>query len=174
MEEVSQTAQLTPPPAPPRPSVPVEVPNDVVLTEDPLSFDASLQLDEPLTVLPNPPPPRPKEEARQQAEEEPEIFVIVEEMPRLVGGLEAIQKQLRYPEIAQRAGIEGRVFVEFVVDEQGKVVNPGVLRGIGGGCDEEALRAISQATFTPGRQRGRPVRVRMSIPVLFKLKDAYR
>lgn len=120
--------------------------------------------------------PRAEEEATPAARAAPETgsndastFVIVEQMPELVGGLAAIQQELRYPEIAKNAGIEGRVFVQFVVDERGRVVDPVVVRGIGGGCDEEALRAVRTVTFKPGRQQGEPVRVRMSLPITFRL-----
>ncbi|MEZ4700878.1 MAG: M56 family metallopeptidase [Rhodothermales bacterium] len=101
-----------------------------------------------------------------------EVFMVVEEMPVLVGGLRSLQESIQYPDIARRAGIEGRVFIQFVVDNQGRVIDPTVVRGIGGGCDEEAIRAVSQARFAPGRQRGVPVAVKMSIPITFKLEDA--
>lgn len=166
MEEVQQTQQIEQPPPPPRPPVPVEVPNDEVLEDDVLNLDASLDLDDPITNTPPPPPPAEEEEE----EPEPEIFVIVEEMPELIGGLAAIQSKIQYPEIAKKAGVEGRVFVQFIVDEQGNVVDPVVTRGIGAGCDEEALRAVRQAKFKPGKQRGKSVRVKMSLPITFKLR----
>lgn len=170
MEEIKQTKQEEMAPPPPRPSQPVEVPNDVILQEDELNFDASLYLDEPVTSLPSPPSPPEPTVTEEVVEEDEELFVIVEEMPQLIGGLGALQAAIVYPEIALRAGLEGRVFVEFIVDVDGTVTFPRVVRGIGGGCDEEALRAISEAKFTPGRQRGRAVRVKMSIPVLFRLE----
>lgn len=100
---------------------------------------------------------------------EEEVFMIVEQMPEIIGGLSSIQKHIKYPAIAKKAGIEGRVFIQFVVDKNGDVVNPVVVRGIGGGCDEEAVRAVSQAKFKPGKQRGQTVSVKMSVPVTFKL-----
>ncbi|GIV59968.1 energy transducer TonB [Rhodocaloribacter litoris] len=165
IEEIQQTQQIEKPPPPPRPPVPVEVPDDEVLEDDDLDLDATLDIDQPLTDLPPPPPP-----AEEEEEPEPEIFVIVEEMPELIGGLAAIQEKIRYPEIAKKAGVEGRVIVQFVVDEQGRVVDPVVVRGIGAGCDEEAIRAVSQAKFKPGKQRGKPVKVKMTLPITFKLK----
>ncbi|MEX0822095.1 MAG: TonB family protein [Rhodothermales bacterium] len=164
MEEVQQTTQIEQPPPPPKPPVPVEVPNDEVLEDVALDLDASLDLDAPVAAAPPPPPPVEEEE-----EEEPEIFVIVEQMPELIGGLNSIQSKIKYPEIAKKAGVEGRVIVQFVVDEQGNVQDPVVVRGIGAGCDEEAVRAVRQATFTPGQQRGRPVKVKMSLPITFRL-----
>ena len=165
MEEIQQTEQIEQPPPPPRPPVPVEVPNDEILEDDALDLDASLDLDAPVVL---PPPPLPEEEE----EEEPEIFRIVEQMPELIGGYASIVSEVKYPEIARRAGVEGRVTVDFVVNEQGNVqdvvVKPGY--GIGAGCDEEAMRVVSQAKFTPGKQRGKAVKVHMRMPIAFKLK----
>ncbi|MCC5940652.1 MAG: TonB family protein, partial [Balneolaceae bacterium] len=84
----------------------------------------------------------------------------------------SIMREVRYPEMARRAGIEGRVYVQFIVNEQGDVENPRVIRGIGGGADEEALRVVSQAQFKPGMQRGRPVRVQYSLPIFFRLEGS--
>ena len=164
MEEIQQTKQVEKPPPPPKPPVPIEVPDDEVLEDEDLDLDVSLELDEEIVNLP-PPPPSDDEE-----EEEPEIFMIVEDMPELIGGLGSIQSKIKYPEIAKKAGVEGRVFVQFVVNTDGSVVDPVVVRGIGAGCDEEAVRAVSQAKFKPGRQRGKPVPVKMSLPITFKLK----
>ena len=165
MEEILQTKQPEQPPPPPRPPVPVEVPNDEILDDDDLDLDASLDLDDPIIATPPPPPPDEPEE-----EPEPEIFVIVEQDPELIGGQEGLMAKIRYPEIARKANVEGRVFLQFIVDENGNVHNPTVTRGIGAGCDQEALRVISEAKFSPGRQRGRAVKVRMSMSVLFKLR----
>ncbi len=164
MEEIQQTEQIEQPPPPPRPPVPVEVPNDEILEDDILDLDASLDLDAAPAALP-PPPPQEEEE-----EEEPEIFFIVEQQPELIGGIGAVQSKVKYPEIARKAGVEGRVFLQFVVNEQGNVEDVVVTRGIGAGCDEEAARVVSEAKFTPGKQRGKAVKVRMSLPITFKLK----
>lgn len=99
----------------------------------------------------------------------PNTYAAVDELPVLVGGLEGLHRRVRYPEAAVRAGIQGRVYVQFVVDESGRVVDPQVVRGIGGGCDEEALRVIAQARFEPGRLDGRPVRVQQTLFVRFRL-----
>ena len=163
MEEMVQTQQVEKPPPPPRPPVPVEVPDDEVLLDDELDLDMSLDIDE-VPDLPPPPPPKEEEEA------EPEIFVIVEQSPELIGGLPGLQKKIKYPEIAKKAGVEGRVFLQFIVDEQGNVSDPIVTRGIGAGCDEEAVRAILEAKFKPGKQRGKAVKVKMSLPITFRLK----
>ncbi|MEQ9307842.1 MAG: energy transducer TonB [Balneolaceae bacterium] len=162
MEEVIQTKQIETPPPPPRPPVPVEVPNDEIIEDEILDLDAELDLDGPLDL---PPPPPPSDD------EEEDFFVVVETMPQLQGGLADLQRKVRYPEMARRAGIEGRVTVQFIVNEQGRVENPRVIRGIGGGCDEAALEAVKQAKFSPGMQRGRPVRVQYSLPIVFRLQN---
>lgn len=161
MEEVIQTKTIETPPPPPRPPVPVEVPNDEII-EDEIIEMAEFDLDGPLDL---PPPPPPAEE------EEEEFFIVVENMPELRGGIAGLQKKVTYPEMAKRAGIEGRVTIEFIVNEEGRVENPRVMRGIGGGCDEEALKAVANARFSPGMQRGRPVKVKMSLPITFRLTN---
>jgi TonB family protein len=100
---------------------------------------------------------------------EDDFFVVVEQMPQLVGGLQKLQSQVKYPQEAKRMGIEGRVTVQFIVNEKGEATNPRVIRGIGGGCDEEALRIVKTARFKPGMQRGVPVRVQYSLPIVFRL-----
>ncbi len=162
MEEIEQTQQIEKPPPPPRPPVPIEVPNDETLEDEALDIDAEIDFDEPVDL---PPPPPPSDE-----EPEPEIFVVVENMPELIGGIEGLQKRVSYPEIAKKAGVEGTVFLQFIVDENGNVVDPAVVKGIGAGCDEAALEAIRTAKFKAGRQRGKPVKVKFSLPVRFRLK----
>lgn len=110
---------------------------------------------------------------QNQAKKE-DYFVVVEEMPELIGGLEEIQKNIRYPEEARKKGIEGRVYVQFVVTEEGEVDDAKIIRGIGAGADEEALRVVRQAKFEPGYQRGKPVRVQYSLPIFFQLKDDWQ
>lgn len=163
MEEVIRTQQMETPPPPPRPPVPVEVPNDEIVEDVEINIGGDLDLGGQLDMPPPPPP----------ADDEPEedFFVVVEEMPELIGGLAELQSKIKYPEMARRAGIEGRVYIQFIVNEQGNVENPQVIRGIGGGADEEALRVVSQAKFKPGMQRGRPVRVQYSLPIFFRLQN---
>lgn len=163
IEEVIQTKQIETPPPPPRPPVPVEVPNDEIIEDEIIDLDTELDLDGPLDL---PPPPPPKSEETQD-----DFFVVVEQMPQLIGGLASLQKKVKYPEMARRAAIEGRVTIQFIVNEQGEVENPRVIRGIGGGCDEEALKAVMTARFKPGMQRGRPVKVQYSLPIVFRFAD---
>lgn len=108
-------------------------------------------------------------------EEEPQIFTIVEEMPSFPGGeaelFKFLRKTVKYPQMAQDAGITGVVYMTFVVDGNGKVKDPKVLRGIGGGCDEEAIRVVkSMPAWEPGKQRGKPVSVQYNLPIRFTLK----
>ncbi len=106
--------------------------------------------------------------------EEAEIFAIVEQMPEFPGGQDAMIKflgeNIKYPEEARKQGISGRVFVTFVVEADGEITNIELLRGIGSGCDEEAMRVISiMPKWKPGYQRGVPVRVRFNLPIKFTL-----
>jgi protein TonB len=165
IEDIILTRQEELPPPPPRPSVPVEVSNDVVMEDVALDFAAEIDFDA-MAFVPDVPP------AAAQEEEPDEIFIVVERMPELIGGLEALQRSIVYPEIARLAGIEGRVTVQFVIDERGNVNNPVVVRGIGAGCDEAAIEAVKKARFTPGMQRGRPVKVSYTLPVTFRLNTS--
>jgi protein TonB len=96
-------------------------------------------------------------------------------MPEFPGGGEGaliayIAKNTKYPPMARENNIEGTVFISFVVEKDGSVSDVKILRGIGGGCDEEAKRVIKNLpNFAPGRQNGRPVRVQFNVPVKFKL-----
>jgi TonB family protein len=110
------------------------------------------------------------EKTEIQAEE---IFDVVEEHPIPEGGMEGwssyLSTNLKYPAAAKEAGIEGTVYLAFVVTKTGEIENIEILRGIGGGCDEEAVRVISNApNWTPGKQRGKKVNVRMRLPIRFK------
>lgn len=107
--------------------------------------------------------------------EKPRTFIIVEEMPVFPGGeagrLKYLAESVKYPLAARETGVEGTVYVRFVVDETGKVVEPELLRGIGAGCDEEALRVVSEMPrWKPGLQTGNPVRVQFSMSISFRLK----
>jgi protein TonB len=106
---------------------------------------------------------------------EEEIFVVVEEMPQFPGGDEALLRylysQLRYPSLALDSKIQGIVVVQFIIDEQGRIIQPKVVRELGGGCDEEALRVVrGMPDWQPGKQRGRPVKVRYNLPIRFQLR----
>ena len=104
------------------------------------------------------------------------VYQIVEEIPQFPGGekalMEYMAKNLTYPQEARDKGIDGRVFVGMVIEKDGSVSNVKVLRGIGSGCDEEAVRVIkSMPKWKPGMQDGKPVRVSYQIPINFKLSE---
>lgn len=172
VQEIEQTRQIDRPPPAARPPAPIEVPNEAVETDVVLDLDMSLDLSEAIAPPPPPPPPPAPESEPEPVAPEPEeeIFVVVEQPPQLVGGLESVQARLKYPEVARLAGIEGTIHLQFVVDEQGNIRDPFCVRDLGGGLCEAALEAVKDAKFEPGRQRGRPVKVRFSIPVRFRLR----
>lgn len=101
-----------------------------------------------------------------------EVFVVVEEMPEPIGGLEGIARRIRYPIEALRRGVEGEVVLTFTVTPTGRVEDIQVLKGLGYGCTEEAIRVIRETFFRPGRQRGVPVPVRVQLPVRFRITPA--
>ena len=98
-----------------------------------------------------------------------DVYVVAEEPPKLKGGISALQREVTYPDDARANGIEGRVFVQFVVDENGVPQNVSVTRGVHASLDREAVRATRKMRFEPGEQRGRDVKVQMSLPVTFRL-----
>lgn len=100
-----------------------------------------------------------------------EVYTVVDEMPEMIGGNSSLYGKIRYPRAAVRAGVEGRVFIQFVVDKDGNVRDPKVLRDIGGGCGEAAIEAIKEVKFTPGRLNGEAVNVQYSMPVTFRLEN---
>ncbi|MFZ0455316.1 MAG: energy transducer TonB [Ignavibacteriaceae bacterium] len=162
MEDIQQTRQENRPPPPPKPPIPIEAPSEDVLQDIEIQ---STELDVNAEVAA---PPPPKEE--KKTDEEPQYFVAVEDMPEPIGGIAAIQSKIVYPEIAKRAGVEGKVYVKAFVDEKGNVIKVEVQKGIGAGCDEAAMKAVKETKFKPGKQRGKPVKVQVSIPVVFRLQ----
>ncbi|MFZ1289062.1 MAG: energy transducer TonB [Melioribacteraceae bacterium] len=100
-----------------------------------------------------------------------EYFDAVEEMPFPIGGMQAIQQKIKYPENAKQSGIEGRVYVKAFIDENGNVANAEIIKGTEESLDIAALEAVKATKFEPGRQRGKSVKVQVSIPILFKLSN---
>ena len=105
----------------------------------------------------------------QEKADSSDYFVVVEEMPRPADGIGAIQKNVVYPEIMKRAGIEGTVYVEAFLDESGNVVRTGIVKGVKDALDQAAMEAIRKTKFTPGKQKGIAVKTRIAIPIRFKL-----
>ncbi len=196
--ELPRTMDAPPPPLPSPPPIIQEVPDNVLLETEVVDFvDQSVDANTSILTTPvvehkeerkyvAPPPPPPP------VQEEEEIFKIVEEAPRFPGCddlatiqektacankklLEFIYKNIEYPSAARENGIEGTAVVRFVVDRDGRVIDAQVVREIGGGCGEEALRVVNKMNdmpqrWSPGKQRGRAVKVYFTLPVKFMLK----
>ncbi|MDD6210298.1 MAG: TonB family protein [Bacteroidales bacterium] len=175
-EEIEITRQEnTPPPPPPPPPAPVvtEVLNVVddntnleqqeILTTEDDQKQAQVQVYTPPVI-------------EEEEESSQEIFTVVEEMPQFPNGGEAgllqyLAKSIKYPSIAQENGIQGRVICTFVINKDGKIVDAEVIRGVDPSLDKEALRVInSMPPWKPGKQRGKPVRVKYTVPITFRLQ----
>lgn len=156
------------PPPPPQQEVfqIVEVKDTEIIEEIKIDLDVEISEEESVEII----------EISAEIEEEKvdEVFVIVEQEPLPVGGFESfyayLAEELNYPAQALRFGIEGTVFVQFVIEKNGSISQAHIAKGIGMGCDEEALRVIESApAWIPGKQRGVAVRVKKVIPVRFKM-----
>ena len=113
----------------------------------------------------------------QSVVEDDEIFVVVENSPEFPGGNDSlyayIGRNIKYPEAAKKEKIQGRVFVTFVIEKDGQVSSAKILRDIGGGCGEEAIRVVkNMPKWKPGTQRGNPVRVQFNLPIMFQLEKS--
>ncbi len=169
-EMVEITKQEEPKPQPvevPKQTTQLEIVEDDVEVED---IEINAEIDQAEVVEDYTPV-----EVEEEEVVEAEVFTIVEEMPSYPGGdqkmYEYLGKNIKYPQIARESSIQGRVFVNFVVEPDGSVSNVKVLRGIGGGCDEEAVRVVkSMPKWKAGKQRGKAVRVSYTLPVVFKLQ----
>jgi protein TonB len=157
-----------PPPPPPKQVTVINIVKDDVVVEDDIEIDVEADqetvMDDFIPVF---------EEEEEVAEME--IFTVVESMPGYPGGdaarMKFLQENIKYPQMARESGIQGTVYVTFVVETEGSVTDVRVLRGIGGGCDEEAIRVINlMPKWNPGKQRGKPVRVQFNMPIKFTLQ----
>ena len=169
--DIQQTTQETPPPPPPPAVQEVEVLNVVEDDVETETIEINTEDDKDVEVVIAPPVEAPVEE-----EEEEVIFVVVESMPEFPGGQQALFKYLaenvKYPVIAQENGIQGRVICQFVVNKDGSIVDVVAVRSSGEpSLDKEAIRVIqSMPKWKPGKQRGKPVRVKYTVPVNFRLQ----
>ena len=185
LTDVTITDQIAPPPPPPpAPPPPVEVGDEVEVDDllDAIDLELDAPAVPPATAPAFPPVERPDPPAftpptlepptpPASVEDEPDrVFVVVEEQPVLIGGIAALQAAAEYPEPARRVGIEGRVIVQFVVDERGNVVDPVVVRSPHDLLSQAALDAVRKVSFEPGQQRGRAVKVQFTVPVTFRLR----
>ena len=99
-----------------------------------------------------------------------EYLAFADQMPEPVGGLPEIYKMIQYPEIAKRAGVQGKVYVMAFINEEGGVDDVKVIKGIGAGCDEATVEAVKKAKFVPAQSGGKPAKVKMSMQFQFQLK----
>ena len=157
-----------PPPKPPPTTTVLNIVEDDVEIEDELIID--VEADEEMEIEEYVPIEVEEEEVVEE-----EIFLVVEQQPEFPGGEKArltyLAENIKYPQMARESNIQGVVYVTFVVEPDGKITNVGILRGIGGGCDEEAVRVVeAMPGWKPGKQRGRPVRVRFNMPIKFTLQ----
>ncbi len=195
--EPPRTAEPPPPPPPPPPPIIEEVPEEEIIEEEqPVFEDQSIDeeteiVEEPPEIEDAPPPPPPPPPPPEPEIEE--IFKIVEQRPRFpgceneAGGnkeketcaqkamLKFLYANIKYPAIAKENGIEGTAVIQFVVDRDGSITDPRIVRDVAGGCGKEALRVVNMMNnmpqkWTPGKQRGRSVRVQYNLPVKFKLE----
>jgi len=168
--EIVQTAQeLPPPPPPPAPEI-VEIINVVENDVQVAEVEINTEDDKDKAVVINAPVSAPITEEEDQV-----IFQVVEKMPSFPGGDAALFKFLsdnvKYPVIAQENGVQGRVICQFVVNRDGSIVDVEVVRSVDPSLDKEAIRVIkSMPKWSPGQQRGKPVRVKYTLPVNFKLQ----
>lgn len=160
VEDIPPTEQIKQAPPPPRPSIPIpseseDIPEDVTIE--------ATNLD--LSDIPPPPPP-PDDDMFGSY-----VFIPYDEPPTPIGGFAAIQKNLKYPEIARKAGIEALVVVGVLIDENGRVIKTQILNDVGHkiGFEEAAQAAVMKVKWHPAKQRDKPVKVWVSIPVRFAL-----
>ena len=169
-EEIIPITQQNTPPPPPPPPPPVQeilkIVEDDVEIEDEVEIDSEADEDTEIEEI-----------EYEEVVDEEEIFTVVEKMPEFPGGIQKLYNYLgnniRYPEVAKEAGIQGKVYISFVVEKDGSIKDVKVLRGIPGGkmCDNEAIRVVkAMPKWSPGKQRGKPVRVSYNLPVQFTLR----
>ena len=167
----TQQEELPPPPPPEQPEVTTEfeVVEDEAEIKNELVVNAEVTDDTKNIAI------TPVKIEEEEEEEDVQIFTVVENDPEFPGGMEALYKYLRdnikYPQLARDNNITGKVYVTFVVERDGSIANPRVLKDIGGGCGAEAIRVVkSMPKWTPGKQRGKAVRVQFNLPVSFNLQ----
>ena len=174
-EEIEITRRDPTPPPPPPPPAP-ETPEIIQVVEEKVETRIEINTEDDaskrqMEAYVPPPPPKPKVEEVTE-----EIFVVVEEQPEFPGGNTAMMKflsdNIKYPVIAQENGIQGRVITNFVVERDGSITDVQVVRGVDPSLDKEAVRVIqSMPRWKAGRQRGSAVRVRFTLPVVFRLQQ---
>ncbi|NLU29601.1 MAG: energy transducer TonB [Bacteroidales bacterium] len=175
-EEEIEITRRDPTPPPPPPPTAQENPEIIQVVEEKVETRIEINTEDDaskrqMEAFVPPPPPKPKVEEVTE-----EIFVVVEEQPEFPGGNTAMMKflsdNIKYPVIAQENGIQGRVITNFVVERDGSITDVQVVRGVDPSLDKEAIRVIqSMPKWKAGRQRGSAVRVRFTLPVVFRLQQ---
>ncbi|WP_423130360.1 energy transducer TonB [Gaoshiqia sp. Z1-71] len=168
---ITRQEEVKPPPPPPPPKV-VEV---LTIVDDDTEIEDELQIDDSEANKETFVDVAPIIQRDAEEAEESEVFFIVEDMPEFPGGELALRKfianAIKYPVIAQENGIQGRVYVNFVVDRDGSVTNARIARGVDASLDKEALRVVnSLPKWKPGMQRGKAVKVSYTVPISFVLQ----
>jgi periplasmic protein TonB len=171
MVQITQQQNTPPPPAPPVSTTVINIVNNDAVVDDDFKIDAEADDN---TQMQEYTAPKVTTQVVEEEVSEVEIFTVVEEAPSYPGGDEArikfLQENIKYPQMARESGIAGTVYVTFVVERDGHVTDVKVMRGIGGGCDEEAIRVIkAMPNWNAGKQRGKPVRVQFNMPIKFTL-----
>ncbi|MCZ7555832.1 MAG: energy transducer TonB [Bacteroidia bacterium] len=159
VQVIERTRQLQPPPPPHHVPIPAEAVGKVSAPEVDADRDDAQGASTPLS-----------RRTQDQQDADDDRFYPIEEAPEIIGGMSTLRKHLVYPDFAVRAGIEGSVTVLAYVNKEGIVMRTEVLRGIGAGCDEAAMDAVRKVRFKPAEQRGKPVNVKASVQVSFRLK----
>ncbi|MFW5974866.1 MAG: energy transducer TonB [Bacteroidota bacterium] len=165
---ITKHEEPPPPPEAPQTTTDLNIVEDDVDVEDDIEIDVTADEDTEVEEY----TPQLEEE---EEEDEEKIFMVVEKQPTFPGGEQARKQYLadniEYPQLARESGIQGTVYVTFVVETDGSITDVRVLRGIGGGCDEEAVRVVEEMPkWEPGEQRGKPVRVQFQMPIRFTLQ----
>ncbi len=167
---ITREMEVKPPPPPPPKVVEVlNIVDDDVKIDDELEIEDSEADDKTLIDV------APVVAAKEEEEETAEVFFIVEDMPEFPGGEMALRafigNAIKYPVIAQENGIQGKVYVTFVVGKDGSVSNATIARGVDASLDKEALRVVNTLPkWKPGKQRGKPVNVSYTVPINFQLQ----
>lgn len=170
MIEITLQKHTPPPPKPIQQTTVIEIVENDIEVEDEIEIDVEADQDTeveeyiPLAIV-----------EEDEEEEEAPVFNVVESMPQFPGGnagrIAYLNENMKYPLMALESGIQGKVFVSFVVEKDGSITDVKVLRGIGGGCDEEAIRVVqNMPKWNPGKQRNVPVRVQFNMPIHFILR----
>jgi len=172
MIEISRQEKPPTPPKPPQQTSIIEIVENEIEVEEDIIID--VEADQETEIEEYVANPEVSFDVEEIVEEE-SIFVVVESMPYFPGGdvarITYLNETIKYPKLARESGIQGLVFVTFVVEKDGNISNVRILRGIGGGCDEEAIRVIkNMPKWIPGKQRNASVRVQFNMPIRFVLR----